>query len=153
MNENETVNRQAMEGCVPVGYEVAQSATRLAGKRRILIVDDEVSAMKWLKINLEQTNHYVVETESVPGRALCAACKFQPDVILLDVVMPGMDGGELANEFRAEISLRHVPIIFLTAMATKKDVQRDKGLIGGLPFLAKPVSLQEVVTCLNQHLN
>ena len=66
--------------------------------------------------------------------------------------MPGMDGGELASLFLADAKLKSVPIVFLTAAATKTDVRRGGGLIGGMPFLAKPADLREVLACLKQHL-
>lgn len=121
-------------------------------KKRILVVDDEANATRWLKINLEQTNLYVVRTENVAADALAAAAEFQPDLILLDIMMPGMDGGDLASRFRADPILKSVPLVFLTAVATKTEVNQFGGLIGGMPFLAKPVDLKEVLDCLNKHL-
>ena len=121
-------------------------------KKRILLVDDEVTATRLLKLNLEQTNQYVVRTENASAGALAAAVEFQPDLILLDVIMPGMDGGDLASRFLAHPNLKSVPIVFLTAIATKTDVQRGDGRIGGLPFLAKPLDLRELLACLKQHL-
>ncbi len=121
-------------------------------KKRILVVDDEASVTKWLKINLEQTNQYVVRMENASDKALAAAAEFQPDLILLDVMMPGMAGGELAGHFQADPKLKSVPIVFLTAVATKRDVSQGGGLVGGMPFLAKPVDLREVLDCLKQHL-
>lgn len=81
---------------------------------------------------------------------MAAAEEFQPDLILLDVMMPGIDGGELASRFQAHPKLKSVPIVFLTAAATKAEVYARGGKVGGLPFLAKPVELSEVVSCLKQ---
>jgi CheY-like chemotaxis protein len=122
-------------------------------KKRILVVDDEVTATRLLKLNLEQTNQYEVRVEHAPDRALAAAAAFQPDLILLDVMMPGMDGGELAALFLADPKLKQVPIVFLTALATKTDVRRHAGRIGGMTFLAKPVDWGELLHCLKQHLD
>ena len=69
---------------------------------------------------------------------------FHPDLILLDILMPGKDGGELASDFQTSPKFAKVPILFLTAAATKKEVSANHGQIGGLPFLAKPVDFQEV---------
>ena len=121
-------------------------------KKRILVVDDEPSITRLLKLNLEQTGDYEVATENISIVALAAAEKFQPDLILLDVIMPGLDGGNLASQLQASPKLKGVPIVFLTAAVTREEVRARHGLVGGLPFLAKPVSLHEVLVCLEQHL-
>lgn len=121
-------------------------------KKRILVIDDEASITRLLKINLEQTQDYDVETENNASHALTTAMAFHPDLILLDVLMPGMDGGELASRFQANPALSNVPIIFLTAAATKTEVTAHGGRIGGLPFLAKPVDMPEVVARLQECL-
>jgi len=105
-----------------------------------------------LKLNLEQTNEYVVRGENNSNRAMATAEEFQPDLILLDVMMPGIAGGELASRFQENPKFKNVPIVFLTAAATKAEVYARGGKVGGLPFLAKPVEISEVVACLRQHL-
>ena len=121
-------------------------------KRRILVVDDEISSTRLLKLNLEATNDYVVRVENTPSAALAAAEAFQPDLILLDVMMPGLDGGDLACRFEASTKLSGVPIVFFTAAAKKHEVASRGGWIGGLPFLSKPASLSEVIGCIETHL-
>lgn len=121
-------------------------------KKRILVVDDEPSITRMLKLNLEQTGEYQVATENVSLAAVGAAERFQPDLMLLDVMMPGLDGGNLASQLQARPQLRGVPIVFLTAAVTREEVHQRAGIVGGLPFLAKPVNLQEVLACLEQHL-
>lgn len=121
-------------------------------KKRILVVDDEASITRLLKLNLEQTNDYDVRAENDATAALAAAEEFKPDLILLDVMMPEMDGGELAASFQANAKLKSVPIVFLTAAATKGEVYARGGKVGGLPFLAKPVELAEVIATIKQNL-
>ena len=84
--------------------------------------------------------------------ALATAEQFQPDLMLLDVMMPDMDGGNLATALQANPKLKGVPIVFLTAAITREEVTARHGLVGGQPFLAKPVNLREVLACLQQHL-
>jgi CheY-like chemotaxis protein len=124
----------------------------MSEKKRILVVDDEPSITRLLKLNLEQTGDYEVATENVSKAALAAAEAFHPDLCLLDVMMPGLDGGNLADQLQASPRLKGVPIVFLTAAVTREEVRTRRGLVGGLPFLAKPVNLQEVRACLEQHL-
>jgi CheY-like chemotaxis protein len=121
-------------------------------KKRILVVDDEPSITRLLKLNLEQTQAYEVRTENVATRALTTAAEFKPHLVLLDVMMPGMDGGELASRLQADPATKDVRIVFLTATATKSEVAARGGKVGGLPFLAKPVEFAEVLSCLKQQL-
>jgi CheY-like chemotaxis protein len=121
-------------------------------KKRILVVDDETSMTRVLKVNLEQTNDFVVRVENAATGALAAAEEFQPHLILLDVMMPDMDGGVLAGCFHANPELRGIPIVFLTAAARKEEVSSRSGRIGGLAFLAKPVELSELLDCIEKHL-
>jgi CheY-like chemotaxis protein len=121
-------------------------------KKRILVVDDEAHNTRLLKLYLEQTNDYVVREENDAKAALSAAEEFEPDLILLDVMMPGVDGGEVAARFQASAKLKAVPTVFLTAAVTKEEVNAGGGLVGGMPFLAKPVVLSEVLACVKQHL-
>ena len=121
-------------------------------KKRILVVDDKAQNTRLLKLYLEQTNHYVVKEENDATAALSAAEQFQPQLILLDVMMPGISGGELAACFQASPKLKGVPIVFLTATVTKGEVETSGGQLGGFPFLAKPVVLSEVLACLKDHL-
>jgi CheY-like chemotaxis protein len=122
-------------------------------KKRILAVDDLASNTRLVKLYLEQTNDYVVREENDAKAALSAAVEFQPHLILLDVMMPGMDGGELAASFRANPKLKAVPIVFLTAAVTKGEVEASGGHVGGYAFLAKPVVLSEMAACLKHHLS
>jgi len=121
-------------------------------KKRILVVDDQPQNTRLLKLYLEQTNDYVVKEENNAHAALSSAEEFNPHLIFLDVMMPGVDGGEVAARFRASPKLKTVPTVFLTAAVTKAEVQAGGGMVGGAPFLAKPVVLSEVLACLKQHL-
>ena len=119
-------------------------------KKRILVVDDRISDSRLVKLCLEQTNQYEVREENFARAALAAAEEFHPHLILLDVMMPGMDGGELAASFKGNPRLKDVPIVFLTAAITKAEAK--KGHVGKLPFLAKPVVLTEMIACIEHHL-
>jgi DNA-binding response OmpR family regulator len=74
------------------------------------------------------------------------AREFAPDIIFLDVVMPEIDGGDVAQQIRSDPMLAHVPIVFLTAIVSAKEGGHE---IGGFPFLAKPVSLDAVIEASN----
>jgi CheY-like chemotaxis protein len=121
-------------------------------KQRILVVDDRASDTRLVKLYLEGTNRYVVREENDAKAALSVAEEFEPDLILLDMIMPGMNGTELAACFEANPKLKAVPIVFLTAAVTKAEVEAVGGRIGRFPFLAKPFVLSEMAACLKHHL-
>ena len=121
-------------------------------RKRILIVDDKVSDTQLVKQYLEQAGEYTVREENIAARALAAAHEFRPHLIVLDVRMPGLDGGELAACFQADSKLNAVPIVFLTSLVTKSEVARNGGRSGRFPILAKPIVLPELLACLRQHI-
>ena len=74
-----------------------------------------------------------------PRHALSTARQFKPHLVLLDVDMPGKDGGEVAREIRSDIEMHHTPILFLTALVSKHEAGIGNVVRGGMRFLAKPV--------------
>jgi len=121
-------------------------------KRRILVVDDEAGFTRMLKLNLEQTGRFEVRVVNVPEEAHEAALQFKPDLVLMDVFMPRMSGGDVAAQLRRDPAFNNRPIVFFTA-AVKKSVVRDHaGVIGGDPFIAKPATLEDVLAAIDQHL-
>lgn len=123
-----------------------------ASKMRILVVDDLTSDTRLIKLQLEQNHQFEVLEENDPKSAVVTAEEFKPDLILLDLVMPTMDGRHLAACIAASPMLKAVPIIFLTARISKEEVEAVGGRIGGFPFLAKPVAFAELITCIQRHL-
>lgn len=131
---------------------VRKSAPNPTGKTRILIVDDKPSDTLLVKLYLEQTGDYVVREENDARAAMAAAEEFRPQLILLDVRMPGVDGGELAASIQANPKLAAVPIVFLTALVTKSEIAAGAGRVGKFPILAKPFILPDLLACLRQQL-
>jgi CheY-like chemotaxis protein len=121
-------------------------------KKRIFVIDDEPSITRTMKVNLERTGAYTVGTENHAPHALATAREFQPDLILLDVMMPEMDGAELAGEIQSDLALHDVPIVFLTAMVTNQETGGESLVSGGQTFVAKPVNLDKLVTCIEENV-
>ena len=111
-------------------------------KTRVLVVDDENSFTRMVKRNLEATGNYLVEAVNESVDAANRAKEFLPHVILLDIVMPQADGGDVANSLRARSATRDIPIIFVSAMVSQKEAQRGFYESGGEHFLAKPVNTE-----------
>ena len=121
-------------------------------KRRILIVDDEPDFTRPIKDYLERAGSYEVREEHKGAKAFYTAAAFHPELILLDVMMIDMDGSEVADQIRSEEALAKIPIVFITGVFTKDEAQERGGKIGGDPFIAKPVSLREVLETVERYL-
>ncbi|MDO8602660.1 MAG: response regulator [Candidatus Omnitrophota bacterium] len=118
-------------------------------KKRILIVDDEENFTKIVKLNLEETGEYTVKVENNSSNAFKAAKEFKPDLILLDIMMPGMDGGDVASELKTDNAFKDIPVVFLTAIIREDEID---GSIGGHPFIAKPVSAEDLIKHIKEHI-
>lgn len=118
-------------------------------KKKILVVDDESGFTRLLKLTMSR---YDIKEENDARRAIETAKHFKPDLILLDVIMPQMDGGDLALRMRGESSLRNIPIVFVTAIVSPRETADGARHIGGFPFLAKPVSSESLTRCIEEHL-
>ena len=121
-------------------------------KKRILLVDDEKSLTSLLKLNLEETGNYEVRVENWPEDALPAAREFKPDLILLDIIMPRMPGGNVAAQIDNDPQLKGTPIVFLTAAVRKHQVEENEGIICEHPCLAKPATDEEVIAMIEKHV-
>ena len=109
---------------------------------RVLVIDDEAPIRLLCRVNLEAEGMEVLEAaDGVVG--LAAAREERPDVILLDVMMPGLDGWQVAEELLDSESTSSIPIVFLTARAEVRD--RARGLdLGGIDYVTKPFNPVEL---------
>jgi len=108
----------------------------------ILVVDDDAFNLKLLKIPLAAEG-YAVRTAASGEEALASVAEQLPDLILLDVMMPGIDGFEVTRRLKADARTRSIPIIMVTALEDRES--RIKGLENGAEeFLTKPVSRAEL---------
>jgi CheY-like chemotaxis protein len=121
-------------------------------ERRILIVDDDRDSTHLLKILLEKKGGYVVLEENDAVKAHQSAHNFRPDLILLDIMMPWKDGGDVARQIDADPQLQSTPIIFLTALVTKSEARAGRR-IQGHPVLAKPINVPELINRLEENLS
>jgi len=120
-------------------------------ERRILIVDDDRDNTHLLKILLEKIGSYSVFEENDATKAHQSAQNFRPDLILLDVMMPQRDGGDVAAQIEADAGIQRTPIVFLTALVTKAEA--NAGLrIQGHPVVAKPVNIPELMKRIEENL-
>ena len=106
-------------------------------RQRIVLVDDDNAIRNLVKMTLESIGGYEVLALSTGVQALAEACRFEPDLLVLDVSMPEMDGPQTLVALRQQPSLLHVPVVFLTANTQGKDVARYRE-IGAADIIAKP---------------
>jgi DNA-binding response OmpR family regulator len=117
---------------------------------RVLVIDDEPPIRLLCRVNLEAEQMTVLEAADGPS-GLELAKQEQPDVILLDVMMPGLDGWRVAERLLEDERTSDIPIIFLTARAEFRD--RARGLdIGGIEYITKPFNPIELAPTVRELL-
>jgi CheY-like chemotaxis protein len=115
------------------------------GRKRILVVDDELAFGEMIKMTLELTGRYKVWAVSSATQAPGVAKSFQPDLILLDCMMPGMDGGELAGLLESDPALKRTPVAFLTATVSAPETAASRCYKGVRTYLPKMLPLNDLI--------
>ncbi len=117
---------------------------------RVLVIDDEAPIRLLCRVNLEAEGMEVLEASDGPT-GLEQARAAEPDVILLDVMMPGLDGWQVAEQLLEDDATRSIPIVFLTARAEFRD--RARGLdLGGIDYVTKPFNPLELAPLVEDML-
>jgi PAS domain S-box-containing protein len=125
-------------------------STEIAEKGVILIVDDTPTNLDVLLDLLEAADFKVVIAED-GERAIALAAYAPPDLILLDILMPGIDGFETCRRLKANLATQEIPVIFLTAVSD--NVDKVKGLnLGAVDYVTKPFNHEEVLARVNTHV-
>ncbi len=113
-------------------------------KKRILIVDDEPNIVVPLEFLMKQ-NNYDVQAAETGEKALDLISSWKPDLILLDIMLPGIDGYEVCQKIRQEKEFNNIKIVFLSAMARSIDIAKGMGLAAD-DYITKPFSTDFVVS-------
>jgi len=119
-------------------------------KKKILIVDDEPKIIVPLELLIQQ-NNYDVMTAETGEKALDLISTWKPDLILLDIMLPGMDGYEVCQKIRHEKEFNQTRIVFLSAMARSIDVAKGMGLAAD-DYITKPFATDFVVSKIKELL-
>lgn len=117
--------------------------------KKILIIDDEEHFCRALKKGLEMKSTFQVLTATRGKEGMRLVKTQKPDLILLDIMMPGMAGTEVAEELSNDPATASIPIIFVTAIIQQNEVRRSNGVAGGRNFIAKPVIMDELIKKIN----
>jgi len=123
--------------------------------KKILLIDDEEDFCFFVKGHLEKTGEFQVQTAYNGNDGIREAKSVNPDLILLDIVMPDLSGDEVAMEFNEDPSTRDIPVVFLTALASQEQEEGALPLqrIGGRYFIAKPITRDGLVEAINYMLS
>ena len=116
---------------------------------KILVVDDEIAIGRVLKAGLEM-HGFAVRYETVSTNTIKACLEFHPDLVLLDIDMPGKDGGSVASELQCHPRLRNTPVIFLTSLVSKEEAAKREASFETL--LSKPISISALVVSIREKL-
>jgi DNA-binding response OmpR family regulator len=120
---------------------------------KVLVVDDEPDIVLFIQVNLELSGHEVCT--AADGRAALAAVDSErPDAIILDVMMPSLDGWGVLEELKAnpDVAIRTIPVLMLTALDTDQDHARG-GIEGAVRYLTKPITPDELLVGLDEVLS
>ena len=122
----------------------AKAAVKAA---RIMVIDDEPEITEIIEAFLDNAG-YTVKVENQPQNAIHLAREFNPDLILLDIMMPGTDGYQICNQIKEDQVLSETPVIFLTGKDSKDD-QGKSFQVGGDMFIKKPFSCERLLEIVN----
>jgi two-component system, OmpR family, phosphate regulon response regulator PhoB len=126
-----------------LGLIIANPMEAFGQSRKIMVVDDEYDITELLSYNLRR-NGFVVQSMNDPRRVLEAVREFEPDLIVLDIMMPDLNGLQVCRMIRQESSLKAIPIIFLSAKTEEGD--RIEGFESGADdYVCKPFSPKELM--------
>src|SRR5262245_12266989 len=112
-------------------------------KKRILVVDDDAAVLAFWQAKL--AGRYEVLTTSAPARVLAMAREEKPQLILCDVDMPGVDGGDISSALFADEGLRDIPVLFLTGLVGPAELKRLSGQLGGRAAVSKSEPVEAIL--------
>ena len=119
-------------------------------KGTVLVVEDQASFREFLQLGLNKLGLEVVT--ALTGKvALNRAKEYGPDLILLDVMLPDMDGYEICRELREQPKTTLTPIIFVSAVSSEKHIQRAMAA-GATDYMVKPLSMEDIKTLVTHYL-
>ena len=121
-------------------------------KKRILIIDDDEAVTQTLQVYLEGTGRFEVRAANDSQEGLRTARDFKPHLVLLDVFMPEIDGGEVAALMERDEVLSGVPVVFLTGIVSPEEVESIGRKIGSRPVIAKPATAETILSHIEEHM-
>ena len=122
----------------------------MENKRKLLLVDDDDAVFEYLSVKLGAAFDLVGCASA--DEALRAVRSSRPDLVLCDIDLPGMDGGDLSALFFSDSETRDIPFLFLTALLTPQDLQARDNQLAGRRAVSKQAPIEEIVACIRAAL-
>ena len=120
--------------------------------KRVLVIDDEESFCTFVSWALEKTGRYKVTSTTKPLEGITLAKALRPDLILLDIKMPQMDGSQVAEKLLEDAQTKSIPIAFITALVTNTETKHEQMEVAGRTFIAKPITRDELLQAVGKLL-
>lgn len=119
-------------------------------KKTILIVDDDIDFSQMAKMMLEETGLYQVNVCNRSSQVLSRVREIRPDLLLLDIVMPEMDGTRIAGDLKEDRELCTIPVIFLTSLISPEE-EAEKPSMARWQYIAKPITGQDLIKRIKEY--
>ena len=113
--------------------------------KKLLMIDDDKDLLAALKLKLEKTGKYIVVTSTDGSKAVELASDTAPDLIVLDIDMPDMDGGAVATSLSESKDTGNIPVLFLSSLVPNEQVVESDGVIGERNMASKKGSIQDLI--------
>ncbi len=117
--------------------------------KNILVIDDQPDTCDFVKRNLEAIGDFRVWVCCDGREALQDAKRLQPDLILLDLLMSGISGPEIAEQLTADLCTQAIPLVFLSAVVSGRELRERNNFIGGHYMVSEPVYLSELIPVIH----
>ncbi|MBU0547557.1 MAG: response regulator [Candidatus Omnitrophica bacterium] len=121
-------------------------------KKKVLVIDDEEQFCNLVKKNIEKTDEFEVNIATNGDDGIRLAREIKPDLILLDMVMPEMDGADVISLIRNDKVIKDTPVVFLTAIVREEEANSQTSFTRGYSLLAKTVTVGELITCIKKNV-
>ena len=117
-------------------------------KKKVLLIDDDHAVLAFLTAKLSK--RYDVVSTVDPRKSIALARQQLPDVILCDIDMPDMSGGDVAAALATDSMTARIPLVYLTALVSPEETREMNGQVGGRPGISKKATVAELVACIDQ---
>ena len=117
-----------------------------------MMVDDDADLLALLKMKLEKTGSFAVVVTTKGSEAVALASDTSPDLIILDIDMPDMPGGEVADALLTDDTTKEIPVIFLSSLIPKENADEGLKVIGGRQMISKFASVNQLIEAIESIL-
>ena len=119
-------------------------------RKKLLLVDDDEAVIEFLQVKLGA--EFDLTATGSPEEALALAREGQPDLVLCDIAIPGMDGGDVSAALFAQPETHHIPLVFLTALVSPQDLAAKGNQLAGRAAISKQSPIEEIVARIRASL-